>query len=207
MTLKEDLIARIVDIEWRMFVNVPNIGGKAACQEDYPTFEINRFSQFMNWSDAALESYLGDLTEADRNGINLLTQKYARMMKSTSPAEYALLEHLIPPVDPEVPPLIEQIVEIVLGWEETLAQKYPHIMQRGRPLHCSDGTPSVTPLETYLRGELTTYSPRTLRRYYENILKQKSENLNGSEVTLNHLIRRYGFNTLEEANERLKSRV
>jgi len=207
MAAKNDLIAQIVDIEWRMFASVPNAGGKAACQEDHHTFEINRFSQFMSWSEAALESYLADLTEAERNGVNLLTQKYARMMKWTSPSEYALQEHLLPPLDPEVLPLIDRIVDTVLGWEQALAEKYPNIIRRGRPLRCSEDTPSVTSLETYLRGELATYSPRTLRRYYENVLKQKTENVNGSGVTLSHLVVRYGFGSLEDANEKLGAQV
>lgn len=99
MTRKEDLVARIVEIEWKMFQNVPNIGGRAACQEDLNTFEIMRSSQAMSWSEAALESYLGDLTEAEKNGRNLPAEKYARMMKSTSPLEYARIEHLIPPLN------------------------------------------------------------------------------------------------------------
>ena len=192
MTNKEDLITNIVDTEWKMFKNVPNIGGTAPCQEDYKTFEINRFSQAMSWSEATLESYLGDLVEAEKNGRNLLTEKYGRMMKSTSPLEYACIEHLIPPLATNVPPLIDQIVEIVLEWEEELSEKYPHIVKRGRPLRSSADTPFATSLETYLRGELATYSPKTLRRYYKNVLKQKSENKNGSEITLNYMMKRYG---------------
>jgi hypothetical protein len=207
MARKEDLIAKIVEIEWKMFHNVPNIGGTAACQEDIKTFEIMRFSQAMSWPEAALESYIDDLTEAEKNGRNLLTEKYARMMKSTSPLEYAQIEHLLPPLDPEVPPMIDKSVKIVLSWEEELAEKYPYLLARGRPIHSSDDTPSVTSIETYLRGELATYSPRTLELYYENVLKQKSENINGSEVTLANTMKRYGFNSLTEANEKLKTRA
>jgi hypothetical protein len=207
MARKEDLIARIVEIEWKMLQNVPNIGGTAACQEDPKTFEIMRSSQAMSWSEAALDSYLDDLTEAEKKGRNLLTEKYARMMKSTSPPEYAQIEHLLPPLNPEVPPLIDKIAEIVLAWEEELWQKYPHLLARGRPIRNSDDTPYVTSLETYLRGELATYSSRTLELYYENVLKQKSENINASELTLAHTIKRYGFNSLKEANEKLKTRA
>jgi len=207
MTKKADIIAKIIEIEWKMFHNVPNIGGTAACQEDLKTFEIMRFSQAMSWSEAALDSYMDDLTEAEKSGRNLLTEKYARMMKSTSPLEYTQIEHLLPPLDPEVPPLIDKSVKLVLSWEEELAEKYPYLLTRGRPIHSSDDTPSVTSIETYLRGELATYSPRTLELYYENLLKQKSENVNGSEITLAHTIKRYGFNSLEEANEKLKTRA
>jgi hypothetical protein len=205
MSKKADLIAKVIATEWKMFHNVPNIGGPAACQEDPKTFEIMRFSQAMSWSEAALDSYLDDLEEAEKNGRNLLTEKYARMMESTSPLEYAQIEHLLPPLDPKVPPLIDKSVKIVLSWEEELAEKYPYLLARGRPIHSSDDSLMSTSIETYLRAELATYSPRTLELYYENLLKQKSENINGSEITLAHTIKKYGFKSLEEANEKVKT--
>ncbi|MFC1817166.1 DUF4125 family protein, partial [Thermodesulfobacteriota bacterium] len=71
--MKEDLVAKIVEIEWKMFQNVSNIGGTALCQQDPETFEIMRFSQAMSWSEAALESYLGDLTAAEKAKVSPLT--------------------------------------------------------------------------------------------------------------------------------------
>ena len=207
MTRKEDLIARIVESEWRMFVNVPNAGGIAACQEDPATFEIMRSSQAMSWSEEALESYLDDLTDAEQNNRNLLTEKYARMMQSTTPSEYAEIKHLLPPLEPDVLPLIDKIVEIVLAWTEELALKYPYVVERGRPIHSSEDTPYQTSMETYLRGELATFSSKTLRPYYENILRLQSQDLNGSETTLDHTVKRYGYKSLQEANERIKAQV
>jgi hypothetical protein len=97
---KENLIASIVQAEWEMFQVVPNVGGPAGCQQDPKTFEIMRSSQAVSWSETALESYLDDLVTAQRSGRNLLTEKYARMMESTAPAEYAAIEHLLPPLTP-----------------------------------------------------------------------------------------------------------
>ncbi len=82
MSSKEELIAKIIGIEWEMFRSVTNIGGTAGCQEDPKTFEIMRPSQAMSWSDEALESYLEDLQEAEKNERNLITEKYARIMQS-----------------------------------------------------------------------------------------------------------------------------
>ena len=202
---KEELITKIIDAEWEMFHNAPNIGGTAPCQEDRRTFEINRFAQAMSWSEAVLKSYLNDLSEAKNINRNLMTEKYGRMMESTSPEEYAQLEHLLLPLDLEVPPLIEKIVRIVLKWEEELAIKYPNIARRGRPIYSSEDTLYTTSIETYLRGELATYSLRTLKLYYEKILNQKSEAINGSEVILRHVMESYGFKSLQIANEILKS--
>jgi hypothetical protein len=202
---KEEIIARIIAIEWKMFQDVPNIGGTAPCQEERQTFEIMRMSQAASWSEAALKSYVDDLTEAQQQERNLMTEKYARMMKSTSPAEYARIEHLVPPVSPEALSLIEKITMIVLDWEEELFRKYPRLLRQGRPIHSSSDTLFVTSLETYLKGELATYSLKTLELYHEHLVKEQSENINGSEITLAQTIKQYGFHSLEEANEKLKS--
>lgn len=207
MTTREDMIDSIIEAEWKMFQDVPNIGGRAACQDDLETFRIMRAGQSASWSDATLESYLDDLDEAKRSGRNLLTEKYARMMRSTSPSEYARIEHLLPPVDPEAIELIEQIVKIVLGWEQELLEKYPYIIKRSRPLFSTEDSVGVTSMETYLMGELSTYSLRTLELYVDHIQKEQLENINGSAVTLLHMMKQYGFGSLEEANEKIKSRL
>ncbi len=202
---KEALIAKIIDLEWNMFQKVSNIGGKASCQENPETFKIMRYSQAISWAEDALGSYLTDLSEAQKNKRNLLTEKYARMMKSTSPWEYYdRIEHWLPTLEPETLQLIDNIVKIVLEWEKELAAKYPNLVERGRPIHSTDDSQFVTSIETYLRGELATYSLTTLELFYKNVLKQKSENINGSEITLNSMVKQYGFNSLKEANEKIK---
>ena len=201
---KEKLIVKILDAEWEMFNNTPGIGGRALCQENRNTFEINRTAQAMSWSEAALESYLNDLLEAKNNNRNLMAEKYGRMMESTSPEEFTEIKHLLPSLDPEVPTMVEKIIANVLKWEEDLVSKYPNIVRRGRPLYSTEDNRHITSIETYLRGELSTYSLNTLNIYYENILKQKSEHVNGSEVILEHVIKLYGFKSLQEANEKLK---
>ena len=207
MPKKEDLVGKIVESEWIMFQNVRNIGGTAACQRDFETFEIMRYSQAMSWSELTLESYLDDLMTAEKKGINLVTEKYGRMMESTSPLEYARIKHMIPPLDLAVPPLIEKIVNIVLKWHEEVMEKFPYLARRGRPIHSSEDTPHVTSSETYLRGELATYSPRTLKLYYQDVANYERENINGVMVTLEYMTKRYGYNSLEEANNKLAAQT
>ena len=205
MNDREELSTAIIAKEWKMFQDVPNAGGKADCQEDFQTFQIMRYSQAASWSEAALESYLSDLKEAESAGRNLLSEKYARMMQSTWPSEYNRIKDLLPPVDSRAVELIEQIVPAVLKWEEELLGKYPHILKRGRPLFSREDAPGITSLETYLRGELATYSSKTLALYLANIQQQQSAGINGSAITLARMMDRYGFGSLEEANEKLKS--
>jgi hypothetical protein len=204
MDSKEELINRIIEMEWNMFQNVNNVGGKAGCQQDPQTFKIMRLSQAMSWSEVTLESYLEDLKEAEKKQRNLLTEKYARMMKSTSPLEFARISHLLPPLDNETLSLIDKIAEIELEWEEDIAKNFPYVIQRGRPLHSSEDSMFATSFETYLRGELATYSKRTIKLHCENRTRQKSENLNGNKIAYETMVKNYGYKSLEEANEILK---
>lgn len=201
---KMDFISKIVEIELDLFTNVKNIGGKASCQEDADTFKIMRTSQFISWSDKTLESYLNDLLEAKANRRNLLTEKYARMMKSTSPSEYALIEHLLPGLNPEVTHLLEEIIPIELAWQEDILKKFPYIIEHGRPLYSSQDNQFVTSFETYMRCELATFSKRTLELYYENRVNQNSQNTSGAEITLEYTVKQYGYQSLDDANKKFK---
>lgn len=207
MKTREQMIDSIIEAEWKMFQNVHNIGGRADCQDDFKTFEIMRASQAESWSEAMLESYLDDLNAAENSGRNLISEKYARMMQATSPLEYARIEHLLPLLDPKAFELIEKIVMIELEWGQELIEKYPYIVKRGRPLFSTEDSISVTSTETYLRGELATYSLRTLELYLEHIQKGQSENINGAAITLLYMMKQYRFTSLEEANESMKSRI
>jgi hypothetical protein len=204
---REELSAAIIDTEWKIFQDVPNMGGKASCQEDFNTFQKMRSSQVASWSEATLKSYLSDLREAENEERNLFTEKYARMMQTTWPLEYERIKHMLPQVDPRANEYIEQIVQAVLKWEKELVEKYPYILKRGRPLSSHEDAPGITSINTYLRGELATYSLNTLALYLANVRQQQSEGINGSAITLADMMRQYGFRSLEEANEKLKTRV
>lgn len=207
MGVKEEFIAKIVAIEWKMFQAVTNIGGRAACQENHVTFNIMRSSQAMAWSEPALASYLEDLAAAEAQGRNLLTEKYARMMEFTTPEEYARIRQQLPPLEQETRALIDQIAEISLAWTAEIDAKFPYIRKRGRPASAADDTPDTTSIETYLRGELATYSPRTLALYYQNILEQTAKNINGAQIVLEAMMQRYGFHSLAEANDAIRKQT
>ncbi len=66
---------RIVALEWNMFQRVQNEGGRASCQDDYPTFRLMRESQFSVWPEPVLASYLKDLETAVAAGRKLVTEK------------------------------------------------------------------------------------------------------------------------------------
>ena len=187
-----------------MFSNTSNIQGTASCQEDYRTFEINRYAQAISWSQDVLESYLNDLCEAKKNKRNLMAEKYARMMQTTAPREYEKIAHLFPPLDPELQLLVEKITAIFLDWEIHLRAKYVNLANRSRPLYSSSDNSYTTSLETYLRGELTTYSLKTLKLYYSYAVRLNADNLNGAELILENMLKCYGFKSLQEAEAKLR---
>lgn len=135
------LVDAVVTAEWEMFSNVQNVGGKASCQMDPKTFRIMRSSQMDNWDDELLGSYLEDLLNARLEGRNLVTEKYARMMESTFPEEYAQLADSLPPLDPEAMAQVDDIVAAHVSWKEDLDSRFPSLADRGRPLRSRDDRP------------------------------------------------------------------
>jgi hypothetical protein len=148
---------------------VKNRGGKALCQEQPEVFKAIRISNFVHWSEATLESYWSDLLEAQNHKRNLMTEKYARM------------EGMMPPVDAETALLIDKIVKQECQWLESIAMQSPHL-KPVRPIYSVDDSPYVVSSETYSRGELATYSTRTLKLYLQDVMDMASKNINRIEL-------------------------
>lgn len=198
---RNEIINKIIELEWLMFSSVNNHGGKAACQFDQKTFRIMRSSQYKTWSNELLKSYADDLEKARDENRNLMTEKYARMMENNFPDEYSRLAEYLKPVDPETNKKINEIISIHICWKEELDNKYPFLGERGRLLHSSDDTPYSRPsLETYMRSELRNLSKHTINIYYAETLLRKRENRNEAEENLLNQIHEYGFNDLDSAN-------
>lgn len=199
--MREKIIATIIDLEWGMFSSVHS-AGQTSCQQDPVTFRIMRESQARTWSEKLLKSYLSDLTSAKMKGRNLMTEKYARMMESTHPPEFKSMVDRLPVVDEETLRLIEEIIAINVEWEEELDRRYPGVRAMGRTVHTRDDNPWVTSFETYLRGELRTYSPETIRIYHKDTINQKKLGINAAEKNLRNQVNAYGYDSLEEAEKR-----
>lgn len=200
----KELVDKIVAIEWPMFFGVNNEGGKASCQMDPQTFRIMRESQYETWSSELLQSYLEDLENARKAGRNVMTEKYARMMERTAPEEYARIKDRLPEIDPVVRKLVDEIVEIHIRWKEELDRKYPNLSERGRALRSADdhryGQPS---LETYMRAELQSLSPKSAELYHRETMQRVAENRSEAEENLLNQVRQYGFASLEDANKHI----
>jgi hypothetical protein len=188
---KEELIEEILAIELDMFLSVRTIG-KANCQEHPKEFQRNRRAQFSAWSPKTLESYLDDLEAARDDENNLMTMKYARMANQ------------IPCLNDD--PFIDKIVDIQRAWQADILEKYPYLMRGGRVLSSREDSIFRTSFETYLRGELETYSKETLHRLYEDMQRCQRDGINMNEVIYNSLAISYGFSSAEEAESALAAR-
>ncbi len=202
----QQLAEEIVSIEWDMFYSTQNIGGQASCQQNRAQFEIMRLSQFHGWDRESMEFYLADLKAAAERGENLVTLKYAYMMESTDPAEFSRIVERLPVVDEAKREVVEALVEQTMIWCEDFAARYPHIAAAGRPLRSSADTVLTTSVETYNRGELSSYSMKTLLSLCRHYERMAEEGVNLHERIVEREMLLMGIDSLETAEKLLSRR-
>ena len=195
----DELSMKIAKDEFDAFDKVINEGGRAYCQDDWRTFSIMRRSQYMTWNKTMLLQYLYDFEREMRLGHNLITEKYGRMMEHTAPERYAEIKDNFPVLSEEKKTIIEQIVAIQVGWMEEFASKYPAMGERARRIRTSDDSAYDTSYETYLRGELGTYSDKMLELYARFIVGLSSSGKNLAYETMQITAKLYGYDTIEAA--------
>ncbi len=176
-TKKDRLIQKVIALEAEMFVSVRS-SIPAPCQQDLEAFSLHREVQVYPWSEETLERYLSDLLCAKRQGINLMTIKYARMGEQ------------IPPYSSN--PLIAKLVGQFLSWQIETKEKFPKVMQ---------GSRSIEDFCTYLSSELETYSDRTLELLDYDVTSFLAEGKNMTVSTYERLANRYGFSSLPAMEE------
>ncbi len=202
-TEKERLAEQLVALEWKNFDKVENEGGRADCQDDWGTFSIMRTSQYLTWTKEMLLSYIQDFEDAMAQGWNLITEKYGRMMESTAPERFAKIRSKLPVLAEEKKEIIEEIVKIQVAWMEEFASEYPHMAGNSRVIHTSEDTPFSTSFETYLRGEMGTYSDRTLDLYGRFIVSYLQQGRNLTKEIMTNTALLYGYESLDRAEELL----
>lgn len=203
--MNREEIERLAALEWSLFQETQNEGGRASCQDDWETFHIMRTGQAMGWSEEMVRAWTRDLEEARAQGRNLVTEKYARMMEHTAPEAYRALESALPPVSGEARVLARRLTDRLVAWVEEAQEEYPFLCGSGRPIHASQDGPYDTSVETYHMGELLTLSLPTLRlfdRYYRD-KAERGENLY-LEIQA-HTAKLLGYPSLEEAERALRA--
>lgn len=195
----DNMIAEIIQIEWEFFDKVNNQGGRAGCQDDYKTFYIMRKSQFLCWNEKLLSSYLRDLQNYRTEGENPLTLKYAYMMRFTAPADYEKIKFRLPVISSEKEQLAVSIAKIQAAWADEFYQTHPNLKNHARPIWQSGDSPYSVSIETYLLGELFTYSEKTLHIYADYVCQLLAEHKNLTQLTLEETAKAYGYGSAEEA--------
>ncbi len=198
----DELHETIVRHEWNQFQHTNNEGGRAACQGNWPVFHQMRLAQFLTWERPLLSSYAADLDEADHVGRNLVTEKYGRMMASTAPDDFAKnIEPYIPRLTESRVSRQEQVIAQQVAWAADFRSRYPKLGEAMRVLTTAEDAPTTTSFETYLRGELGTYSDMTFDLYEAMIRERADTNPqhNITEETLLNTVQLGGFSTLDEA--------
>lgn len=196
------LALTIAKAEFEAFDKVRNEGGRASCQNNWPTFKVMRMSQYMTWPEDMLLQYLYEFRSNAAAGRNMIEEKYARMMESTNPEEYAQFADRLPPVSAEKQAVIEGIVSVQVTWMEEFAQEYPALAGNARSIHTAEDLPENTSYETYLRGELGTYSDRMLELYGQYIVAHAQAGKNVAAEIMENTVHFYGYKDLETANKK-----
>ena len=197
------MIKEFLEREWQMFQLVNNEGGRAACQDDRRTFDGMRSGQFLSWPDEVLAAYLRDLQDAERDGRNLVAEKYARMMESTAPLRYQEIRDAPPQLSARAAQLASEISSRLAEQEAICREQYPLVAGAGRPVRSSEDGPYQTSLETYMRSELCTYSEDTLERLKAYMDRLDAEGKLLGRIMLENTVKYYGYASLEQAEASL----
>lgn len=202
---REELAEEIARLEFEAFDKVKNEGGRASCQNDWGTFSIMRKSQYLTWNLTMLRQYLYDFYREYHRGHNLIEEKYGRMMESTAPEKYEEIKSHFPELSKEKKAIIEQIVGLQVGWMEEFSSRYPSLAGNARYIHTYEDTAEDTSYETYLRGELGTYSDKMLELYGRYIVEYARNGKNIAYDTMENSVKMYGYDSVEDAEEKISS--
>ncbi|CAM3087254.1 DUF4125 domain-containing protein [Streptobacillus felis] len=194
---RNDLIKEIIDREWEMFTVLKNTGGPAECQNNKPEFIVMRKGQWDNLPINILQSYLIDLKKAEEIGRNLLEEKYIRMMEFSAPEEFEGVKDLLPALSPGVEVLIKKIEKTYLAWGDEFEAKFPKFSKLCRPLRSEGDQPERASVQTYLRGELCSYSLKTILFYSDYIEDCVKKGINLIYETHSEVVKMKGFESIE----------
>lgn len=200
---RDKVIDEIIKLEFEAFDKVQNVGGRAECQNDWPFFYVMRKSQYMTWTDEMLVCIRNLWLENKAKGWNMITEKYGRMMEHTAPEEYEQIKDNFPIKSQQTIAIVNQIAEIQVNWMQEFAEKYPKLASNARDITSDADEIYNTSYETYLKGELLTYSEELLKLYAQFIVDLSREGKNLAYMTIENTAHLQGYKTLEEAEQHI----
>ena len=143
------------------------------------------------------------MIDAKRNHRNLLTEKYLIMMKSTDPDYYYQNESMLIPLSNERINQQEEIISIEIEWAEAYCIKDPRTSRNNRVIHTYEDTIYHTSIETYLRGEISTYSNETFDLYRDMVVRMKKDNENLFIKNMDITAKLYGYKNLDDVEKKM----
>ncbi len=159
---KNSLIKDIIVIEWEQFTSAVNMGKRSYCQDQIENFILSRAAYLSIYNVDILLSYLSDIKMAKSDGFELVTQKYAYMMENTDKAYFDTIKERLMPVSLTKKTLVDCIMCMYVYCLEQLES-----LGKGcsnRPLYSTSDSKQSTSAESYMRGELKSYSEKTLKK-------------------------------------------
>lgn len=182
MDLQQNSIQKIIKLEWAMFQKVRSFA-PASCQSNPNAFARIRGAIFRQWPFDVLAAYLEYLEAAQREGRNLLTEKYARMDNKIG----AIIDHH----------LLNDIVDIETQWQQQIRDRYPALYRRVcRDTNLEDNGSNFS---VYLRCELETYGEKAIIHYYKWVKRGHQNGENYAIAMLEELVHSEGFLNIEQA--------
>ena len=202
---RKEVIDEIVKLEFDAFDKVQNKGGRAECQNNWPFFYVMRKSQYLTWTDDMLLTIRDLWLENKAKGWNMITEKYGRMMESTAPEEYEQIKDNFPVKSKRTKQIVNQIAQIQVEWMKDFSAKYPKLASNARDITSDADALDNASYETYLKGELLTYSDRLLAMYAVFVIDLYKSGKNLAEMTIENTAMLQGYDSLEAAEASLKS--
>ncbi|MFQ9515828.1 MAG: tetratricopeptide repeat protein [Eubacterium sp.] len=200
---RDEIIDEIVKLEFEAFDKVQNVGGRAECQNNWPFFYVMRKSQYMTWTDEMLECIRNLWQQNKHKGWNMITEKYGRMMEYTAPEEYEQIKDNFPEKSERTIAIVNQIAQIQVGWMQDFAGQYPKLAANARDITSDADELDNTSYETYLKGELLTYSDELLKMYARFIVGLAREGKNLAQMTIENTAHLQGYKSLDEAEQNI----
>lgn len=97
--------------------------------------------------------------------------------------------------------VMEQIGEDLMAAYEALPACFGG---RGRAIRKTQADPGEASVETYARGELSTYSEKTLRCLKTCFARLEEQEEHPEVLTMDYMARCYGYQSAEDAEQRLR---
>ena len=161
-----------------MHTKLNSVDGLMECQTNEPYYFIMRISQHINMSKEFLTSYLSDLEYAKNNSLSLPFIKYAFMEESTDKNLYKNVKDYLPQISEKRKNLQESIIALQLEMLENFNKKNKFDTNNMRTFYSTSDSNHNASYETYLRGELSSYSENSVVEYAKTLAYYSRNKIN-----------------------------